>query len=115
MFQNRSGGFRIPPTLIIGIVMAAFALCKYFGQSSVNDITGDTQHISITPEQEIAMGLQSAPQMAQEMGGLSSNREATAIVKQVGQDVVQNSAARNSPYKYDFHLLADPETVNAFA
>ena len=61
------------------------------------------------------MGLQSAPQMAEEMGGLSRNQQATAIVKQVGQKVVQNSAASRTPYKYDFHLLGDPQTVNAFA
>lgn len=113
--QNQSGGFRIPPTLIVAVVMAGFALCKYYAQSSVNDITGETQHISMTPEQEIAMGLQSAPEMAQEMGGLSRNQQAAAIVKQVGQKVVQNSTASKTPYQYDFHLLADPQTINAFA
>ncbi len=61
------------------------------------------------------MGLESAPQMAQEMGGLSRNQQATAIVKEVGQKVVKNSAAAQTPYRYDFHLLADPQTVNAFA
>jgi predicted Zn-dependent protease len=115
MFRNESGGFRIPPTLIIALVMGGFALCKYYGQSTVNDITGETQHISMSPEQEIAMGLQSAPQMAEEMGGLSNNQQAAAIVKQVGQKVVQSSAAKNTPYQYDFHLLADPLTINAFA
>ena len=113
--QNQRGGFRIPPTLIVAAVMACFALCKYYGQSSVNEITGETQHITMSPEQEIAMGLQSAPQMAQEMGGLSRNQQAAAIVKQVGQKVVQTSAAAKTPYKYDFHLLADPQTINAFA
>jgi len=115
MFKNQSGGFRIPPTLIIALVMGAFTLCKYYGQSSVNDITGDTQHINMTTEQEIRMGLETAPQMAQEMGGLSRNQDATNLVKQVGQNVVQNSAARNTPYQYEFHLLADPNTINAFA
>ncbi len=113
--QNQNGGFRIPPTLIIAVVMAGFAVCKYYGQSSVNEITGETQHISMTPEQEIAMGLQSAPQMAQQMGGLSGNQQASAIVKRVGQKVVQTSAASQTPYQYDFHLLADPQTINAFA
>lgn len=61
------------------------------------------------------MGLESAPQMAQEMGGLSRNQQAAAIVKQVGQKVVQNSAASRTPYRYDFHLLADAQTINAFA
>jgi beta-barrel assembly-enhancing protease len=113
--KNQSGGFRIPPTLIVAVVMAGFALCKYYGQSSINEITGETQHISMTPEQEIAMGLESAPQMAQEMGGLSRNQQAAAIVKQVGQKVVKASGAAQTPYKYDFHLLADPKTINAFA
>jgi predicted Zn-dependent protease len=113
--RNEGGGFRIPPTLIVAAVMAGFALCKYYGQSSVNDITGETQHISMTPEQEIAMGLQSAPQMAQEMGGLSNNQQAAMAVKQVGQKIVQSSVAKSTPYRYDFHLLADPQTINAFA
>ena len=104
--QNQGGGFRIPPTLIVAAVMAGFALCKYYGQSSVNEITGETQHISMSPEQEIAMGIQSAPEMAQEMGGLSRNQQAAAIVQQVGQKVVRSSAASHTPYQYDFHLLA---------
>lgn len=115
MFRNQGGGFRIPPTLIIAVIMAGFALCKYYGQSSVNDITGETQHIAMSPEQEIALGLQSAPQMAQEMGGLSNNQAAANIVKQVGMKVVQSSIAKSTPYQYDFHLLADPQTINAFA
>jgi predicted Zn-dependent protease len=113
--QRQSGGFRIPPTLIIAAVMAIFTLFKYYGQSSVNDITGETQHISMSPEQEIAMGLQSAPEMAQEFGGLSRDQQAAAIVKQVGSDVVRQSAAAKTPYQYDFHLLADQQTINAFA
>lgn len=113
--QNQGSGFRIPPTLIVAVVMAGFALCKYYAQNSVNEITGETQHISMTPEQEIAMGLQSAPEMAQEMGGLSNKQQAAAIVKQVGQKVVKASAASRTPYQYDFHLLADPQTINAFA
>lgn len=113
--QRQSSGFRISPTLIIALVMAGFALFKYYGQSSVNEITGETQHISMSPEQEIAMGLQSAPEMAQEFGGLSRDQQATAIVKQVGRDIVQNSAAASTPYQYEFHLLADPQTINAFA
>lgn len=113
--RNQGGGLRISPTIIVALVMGGFALCKYYGQSSINEITGEKQYIAMTPEQEIAMGLESAPQMAREMGGLSRNQQATAIVKQVGQKVVKNSAAAQTPYRYDFHLLADPQTINAFA
>ena len=113
--RNQSGGLRIPPTLIVALVMASFTLCKYYGQSSVNEITGETQHISMSPEQEMAMGQQSAPQMAREMGDFSRNQQATAIVKQVGEKIVRNSAASRTPYQYAFHLLGDQQTINAFA
>lgn len=113
--QRQGGGFRISPTILIAVVMAGFALCKYYSNSVTNPITGETQHIAISPEQEIAIGLQSAPGMANEMGGLSNNQQATTLVKQVGQKIVQSSAARQTPYQYDFHLLTDPQTINAFA
>ncbi len=111
--QNQRSGF--PIKLLVAVVLAGFALCKYYSNSAVNEITGETQRIAMTPEQEIAIGLQTAPEMAQEMGGLSNNREAAMVVKQVGQKVVQNSVAKQTPYQYDFHLLADPQTINAFA
>ncbi|MGB8339469.1 MAG: M48 family metalloprotease, partial [Burkholderiales bacterium] len=101
--------------LIIGLVIALFSVISYYSSTSVNEITGEKQHIKMTAEQEIQLGLQSAPQMAQEMGGLANNPQAQALVKKVGQRVVASSAAVKSPYKYDFHLLADPETINAFA
>ena len=113
--RQQGSGFRISPTLIIALVMGAFTLFKYYGQSSVNEITGEKQYLSMTPEQEIAMGLQSAPQMAEEFGGLSNNQQATTLVKQVGRRIVQNSAAKQTPYQYDFHLPADQQTINAFA
>jgi beta-barrel assembly-enhancing protease len=113
--RSENGGFRLSPTLLIAVVMAGMALFRYYGASTVNEVTGEKQHISMSPEQEIAMGLQSAPQMAQEFGGLSRNQQAAAVVKSVGQRIVQNSTAKNTPYQYDFHLLADQQTINAFA
>lgn len=116
--QNQPrGGFRIPPTLIIGLVMAAFTLFKYYGNSSVNEITGEKQHIAMSPDQEIAMGLQSAPQMIQEMGGLVRNTEADALVRQLGEELVRESDAQKTVYagNFNFFLLNDPNTVNAFA
>ncbi len=101
--------------LVIAIVLAGFALCKYYSQSQFNDITGATQHISITADQEIQLGLQSAPSMIEQYGGLHPDEKAQRLVKQVGQQVVKKSDASQTPYQYDFHLLNDPEVVNAFA
>jgi len=82
MFGNSRGGFRLSPKLMFAVGLAAIALGKYYCTSSLNPITGEMQHISITTELEIAMGLQSVPQMAEEFGGLSRNAEATALMRQ---------------------------------
>jgi len=115
--QNRGGGFRLSPTILIALAMAAFTLFKYFGNSVTNDITGETQHISMSPDQEIAMGLQSAPQMISEMGGEVRGTQADAKVKAVGQRLVQKGDAGRTVYSgdFNFHLLADNQTINAFA
>ena len=53
--------------LVIAVLVAAFSLFSYFGSSSVNPITGEKQHVAgMSPKDEVAMGLQSAPQMAQQ-------------------------------------------------
>ena len=62
-----------------------------------------------------ALGLQAAPQMAQEFGGLDPSQQDQAIVDQTGNLLVQSSAAVRTPYEYEFHLLEDEQTINAFA
>ena len=101
--------------LLIGLAIAAFFGVKYCNQRQVNEYTGRTQAISITTEQEIAIGIQSAPQMAQQHGGLYPNNQYQAFVDEVGNKLVNNSIAKETPYQYEFHLLADRKTINAFA
>lgn len=101
--------------VIIGLIIAAISGIMYFSNTQVNPVTGEKQRVALTPEQEVALGVQSAPQMAEQFGGLLQNTAVQAYVKQVGQRVVAASAAKNSPYRFDFHVLRDPETVNAFA
>jgi len=101
--------------ILIGLAIAAVSLFSYFSAQSENPVTGEVQHVDITTEQEIAMGLQAAPEMAEEFGGLDPSQADQAMVDQVGQVIVNASPAGQTPYQYDFHLLADPETINAFA
>ena len=112
-FRGRSRGFK--GRLLIGLALVSFAVIKYCSSSQYNEILGENQHISISVDQEIALGLQSAPQMAQQYGGLHPDQRAQEYVDQVGNKLVNNTVARSTEYKYDFHLLADPKTVNAFA
>tara|TARA_R110002051_G_scaffold311432_1_gene385435 strand:- start:1060 stop:1704 length:645 start_codon:yes stop_codon:yes gene_type:complete len=69
----------------------------------------------MTSDQEIAIGLQSKPEITQQYGGLYPDDRLQSFVDAIGNKLVQNSIARETPYKYDFHLLADSETINAFA
>ena len=101
--------------LLIGLVVIGFAFMRRCSQQETNPYTGRTQAISLSPDQEIAIGLQSAPQMAQQHGGLHPDTRYQNKVDEVGQKLVTNSSANRSPYKYEFHLLADSQTINAFA
>jgi predicted Zn-dependent protease len=102
--------------LLAALVVAAIALFGYFGNSVFNPITEEKQHVAgITPEQEVALGLQAAPEMAQQFGGLDPDPQAQARIDQIGEQLVSRSAAGQSPYRFEFHVLDDPETINAFA
>lgn len=101
--------------IFIGLAIVAFALVRKCSNTEENPYTGRSQHITMNPEQEIAIGLQSAPEMAQQHGGLYPDERLQAFVDAVGEKLVQNSIARESPYRFDFHLLADDQTINAFA
>jgi len=113
--QRRGGCSPSMGRILIGLAIAAVSLFSYFSAQSENPVTGEVQHVDITTEQEIAMGLQAAPEMAEEFGGLDPSQADQAMVDQVGQVIVNASPAGQTPYQYDFHLLADPETINAFA
>lgn len=108
-----TGRFKL--MLILGLAMAAYQAFKFFSNTQVNTITNESQHIQWTPEEEISLGLQSAPQMAQQYGGLHPDQKAQDYLDQVGQKLVTNTIASKTGYPFDFHLLADEEVVNAFA
>ncbi|WP_350290606.1 M48 family metalloprotease [uncultured Croceitalea sp.] len=110
--RNR-GSWKI--RILIGVAIVAFAFIKKCNNTEENPYTGRSQHITMNPDQEIAIGLQSAPEMAQQHGGLYPDERMQALVDAVGQKLVNNSVARETPYQYDFHLLADDRTINAFA
>ncbi len=110
-----AGTGRFKLFLVIGLVMAAFQAFKYFTNTQINPVTGEEQRIQWTTEEEIQLGLNSAPQMAQQHGGLHPDQRAQQFIDQVGQRLANTTVAKQSGYPYDFHLLADNRTVNAFA
>ena len=109
--RRRSWKFRI----LLGLAIVAFAFFQKWNNSEKNPYTGRVQHINMTEDQEIAIGLQSAPEMARQHGGLYPDQRLQTLVDAVGERLVNSSIARETPYRYEFHLLADDRTINAFA
>lgn len=106
---------RINPRLLIAVVMIVFGYLTYIGSKQLNPITGEKQAIALTPEQEIALGLQSAPEMAAQFGGLDPDDRTQAAVRAIGEKIVASTVASQSPYQFHFYALADDKIVNAFA
>ncbi|TGE04570.1 M48 family metallopeptidase [Hymenobacter fodinae] len=100
---------------IIALLLGGITLISYYCKRSVNEVTGEVQHVDMTADQEIALGLQAAPEMAQQYGGIHPDRQAGAAVERIGQQIVRSTKAGQTPYKFQFHLLADENTINAFA
>ncbi len=109
----RRGGFKIK--LLIGFVIVAFAYLRKCSQQEINPYTGKKQAISLSKGQEIAIGLQQAPMMAKQHGGLHPNPKYQQYIDKIGARLINNTIAKKSEYKYEFHLLRDDKTINAFA
>ena len=99
-------------------IMIVGAIISYnFGNTEYkNEFTGRVQKLALpTTDEEIRMGLQSAPQMVREFGGESRDPRAQALVAKVGRRLIDGTAVKATPYQFQFHLLADDSTINAFA
>lgn len=101
--------------IVVGLIVAAFALISYFGASEYNPVTDEEQRVSITQEQEIALGLEAAPQLTQQYGGLEPDQQAQATLDRVCERIISSSQASETGYPFECELLDDPETINAFA
>ena len=124
---RRGGGGAFKTRLIIALVFIGFALLSYYGKpGDVNEVTGEVERVALTEEaDEVQLGFQAASEMASMHGGVSQDRAATQRVATVGDrllaalddDLRAQNPPRKNPYRdyFRFTLLADPQTVNAFA
>jgi predicted Zn-dependent protease len=114
--RRSSGGGRFSiGRILIALVIVGISLFTYFQRSEFNDVTGETQQVALSPDQEIALGLQAAPEMTDLYGGLYQNAEAQQFVDDVCSRLVSRSAVNGTQWPFECHLLADEDTINAFA
>ncbi len=117
--KRRPRGLNLRLIIAVGVIL--FSVIGYMTKSSVNPVTGEKQRVSMSKEQEMQMGLQAAPQMIRQHGGLFPSREAQTVVDQVGARLLNALSTElmeknvTVPYRFEIYLLADPRTVNAFA
>ena len=112
-YSSNNSGFWIRIAIAVGI--AAFTYFQYLSRSQVNPTTGEKQHVAMTVDQESALGLQTAPQMVQQYGGEAETGTDADRVHDMGTSLIQKTVAAKAPYHFQFHLLKDQKTVNAFA
>lgn len=115
--RGRRGCALNPRVIMALLIIGGTLVYHWMGTTEYqNEFTGRTQKLALaTPQEEVALGLQSAPQMIREMGGLSRDPAGSALVDKVGARLIASTAAKQTPYQFKFHLLSDARTVNAFA
>jgi len=120
---GQASAFKI--RLILALVIALFAVVSYYAKPrDLNEATGEKQRVALSEEaDEVQLGLQAAQEMVGMHGGPSRDFAAQQRVEQVGEKLLAEldkelaAAGRKNPYRdvFQFTLLADPQTVNAFA
>lgn len=115
--RGRRGTGCSPRVMLALLIIGGSLVYHWLGTTKFqNEFTGREQRLALaTPQEEIALGLQSAPEMIRESGGLSRDAAGMALVEQVGARLIASTAAKQTSYQFKFHLLADNRTVNAFA
>jgi beta-barrel assembly-enhancing protease len=103
------------PRLWVAAALVGISFLSYQCSTAYNPVTGEEQHIALAPQQEIALGLQAVPEMMAQYGGEHPDAKAQELVDRVGQRILAQSDAGKTDWQYDFHLLADTQTINAFA
>jgi beta-barrel assembly-enhancing protease len=93
----------------------AIGMISCQGVQTENRVTGERQYVALTPEQEVQVGRQSAPEIIKQMGGLDPSPKVQGLVAQVGAKVVAKSGAAQSGYPFEFRVCADTKVINALA
>ena len=108
--------------IVIALVIAAVALGSFFFSTQENPITGESERVSLSLDQEVRLGYSSAPEMVRQMGGqVDPDTPAGRLVASVGEKLLNDSGLaqqlreKDVPWRFTFTLLDDADTVNAFA
>lgn len=94
---------RLFPLLALVLFLQACAVAPYTGRSQI---------MLVSPQEEVALGNQAAQEVMQKERVLQSGRQVN-MVRDIGRRIIQVSG--NTGYQWEFYVVDDPNTVNAFA
>lgn len=107
LLRGRSGRFRVWPIVIFGIFFAWY----YFSHQEEVPLTGRTQLIDLSREQEAALGLESYREILSQSQVVSSGPEVD-MISEIGRRL---AAVSGDPgFEWEFNLIASDQ-ANAFA
>jgi len=93
---------------ILALMVILFAGCA----NTTAPITGRKQMITVSPQQEMALGYQSAQKILSQVR-LSKNQAHNNMVNEVGQRLA--AVTGQNGYRWQFFVVDEPQTANAFA
>ncbi|HYE63054.1 MAG TPA: M48 family metallopeptidase [Phycisphaerales bacterium] len=99
---------KTPAAALVALSVLPLASC------STNPATGRSQFNAISPEQEIALGVQSTPQVVQQYGGKYGDASVQAYTTEIGQKLARGTEGDNPKLPWEFTML-DSDIINAFA
>ncbi len=94
--------------LVLGGAMLGLGGCK------TNEATGRSQFQYFSREEEIALGVQSQPQLVQEFGGTVPDQQLNAYVTEIGRKLAAVTEGDNPGLPWEFTFL-NSDVINAFA
>ena len=112
------------PRILGALAILVIGVITYFVRTEkrTNPFTGDDVRVVLTPEQEVALGLQSVQEMERQFGGEYRDPVQQNRINRIGakllaakEEVLKRRGIDDYDYPFEFHILRDNQTINAFA
>jgi predicted Zn-dependent protease len=115
--------FRHPRILMMLAVLAIGVVGYYMRtQEELNPFTGETVRVILSEKEETALGLQATPQMIRQFGGETADLAKRERINRVGakllaakEEILKRRGKDGYDYPFQFRVLSDSQTINAFA
>jgi len=114
------------PRILGALAVVVIGLFTYYSQTEkvLNPVTGKEVRVisALTPKEEVALGLASVPEMSRQFGGELGDpvqeRRINLIASRLlaaKDDMLRRRNIEDFDYPFQFHILRDNQTINAFA